>query len=137
MKMYPTTLSLNNFGEFFKNSIEKSGCQHITFGRFNIEALGLSLDNGVVINERIQYYFKLPMALYVIFHEIAHQYQYKKYGIDLMYKPYRNDSDFVESINIIREREIVADEYANRKVREFIIMGFIDPKNYKKQETYK
>lgn len=108
-----------------KYSIQSSGCESIKFQKLDNKYGGLSLHDGVFINTEVLYGNPLSMVLYIIFHEIGHQYQFKKYGIDLMYKPYRTDRDFEEAIKIIREREMVADEYAIRKLREFIKFGFL------------
>ena len=121
-----TNEQLIDFSNRLKKSIRESGCQSIKFEGLGVSFGGLSLHNGVLIG---QYFITQPMSilLYVIFHEIAHQYQFKKYGIDIMYKPFRTDRDFEDAINILKEREYVADEYARRKIREFTKLGYISP----------
>jgi hypothetical protein len=56
--------------------------------------------------------------LYVLFHEIAHQYQYKKYGIDKIYDTYTGDISVEEGAKFMKYVENVADEFAIRKLRE-------------------
>jgi hypothetical protein len=59
-------------------------------------------------------------------HEIAHQYQYKKYGDDKMYECYLGEVDVKDAAETMKQIEIIADEFATRKVREFIKLGLID-----------
>ena len=66
----------------------------------------------------------LPKALYIIFHEIAHQYQFKKYGADKMYECYTGDLSDEEAADLIKRVEEVADEFALKKVRQLINLGF-------------
>ncbi|MFN9905707.1 MAG: hypothetical protein ACK56F_06205, partial [bacterium] len=68
---------------FIKKFIEESECKLINFSKFKIGVLGLALESGVLINSTI-IGRPLPFVLFVIFHEIAHQYQFKKYGDDVM-----------------------------------------------------
>ena len=65
--------------DFVVDFIEKSNCQKIEFANFKYYALGVALHNGVLINN-VVLNRSLEFALFVIFHEVAHQYQYKKYG---------------------------------------------------------
>jgi uncharacterized protein (DUF2132 family) len=74
--------------------------------------------------------------LFVIFHEIAHQYQFKKYGNDIMYKCYKNEIDIEEAADFMKKTEMVADEFAARKVREFVKLGHID-KSFVSPQLYK
>jgi hypothetical protein len=70
--------SLENHIDIIKKFIEKSGCKKISIRPFKIGALGMSLSNGVVLNPTSVYAKSIEHTLYVLFHEIAHQYQYKK-----------------------------------------------------------
>jgi hypothetical protein len=112
------------FQQLLDTSIEKSGCQKIDFGEFKINAGGVALRDNVVINDKLLNE-SMGTLLYVIFHEIAHQYQLRKYGEDIIYNIYLGNIDLTEGVPFIRKWETVADEYGIRKVREFISRGFV------------
>lgn len=103
--------------QYIKEFIEKSGCKNISVDNFRLQAYGLSTMNGVVLNTSA---FTTPYStfLYILFHEIAHQYQYKKYGIDKMYACYTGDMDIDDAAVWMKNVENVADEFAIRKIRE-------------------
>ena len=90
---YPET---ENFIDKIKSFIEDSNCKKIEVARFKYPALGLALHNGVLFNKTI-FNQTLSNFLFIIFHEIAHQYQYKKYGDDKMYEFYLGDIDVKEA----------------------------------------
>ena len=118
-----------------KEFIEKSGCQKIEFSDFQYPSLGVALMNGVLINKKILGK-KLGFLLYVIFHEIAHQFQFKKYGANVLYNVYYDESNIDDAAKYIYEIELIADEFASRKVREFVKLGIIN-KNYVAPQIYK
>jgi len=115
------------FSDKLREFIEKSGCKKIEFAGFRYPASGAALHDGVLINQNMLNQ-GLPMLLFVIFHEIAHQFQYKKYGAEAMYKVYSDEMDVNEAAKLMHNIELVADEFATRKVREFIKLGAIDSK---------
>jgi len=127
-----------NFAEF-SNKVKKfildSNCQKIAFSNFNMPAMGIALHDFVLINKKT---LKSPLSflLFVIFHEIAHQYQFKKYGNDIMYKCYKDEISLDEAADFMKKTEIVADEFATRKVREFVKFGNID-KSFTPPQVYK
>ena len=87
METYPNTgRFIDNIETFIKNS----NCKKIEVAKFKYPALGLAVHNGVLFNEVI-FKQELPDFLFIIFHEIAHQYHYKKYGdaigMDLVSNP--------------------------------------------------
>lgn len=108
-----------------KSFIENSNCKKIEVSKFKFPAMGLALHNGVLFNDVI---FNQPLSsfIFIVAHEIAHQYQYKKYGDDKMYECYLGEISVKEAANAMKEIEIIADEFATRKVREFIKLGLID-----------
>ena len=118
-----------------KEFIEKSGCQKIEFSDFQYPSLGVALMNGVLINKKILGE-KLGFLLYVIFHEIAHQFQFKKYGANVLYNVYYDESNIDDAAKYIYEIELIADEFASRKVREFVKLGIIN-KKYVAPQIYK
>jgi len=122
METYPET---KEYIDKIKSFIENSNCKKIEVSHFKHPAMGLALHNGVLFNERI-FQFPLSSFLFIISHEIAHQYQYKKYGDDKMYEFYLGNIDVKEAAESMKKIEIIADEFATRKVREFIKVGLID-----------
>jgi hypothetical protein len=123
------------FSDKVKQFILDSECKKIEFSNFRLPAMGIALHNFVMIN-KTALKSPLPYLLFVIFHEIAHQYQFKKYGNEIMYKCYMNEIDIEEAADFMKKTEIVADEFATRKVREFIKLGYID-KSFSPPQFYK
>jgi hypothetical protein len=121
MSTYPET---EQHIDKIKSFIENSNCEKIEVSKFKFSAMGLALHNGVVFNDII-FNYPLSSFLFVVFHEIAHQYQYKKYGNDKMYECYLGEISVDEAAEFMKEIEITADEFATRKIREFIKMGLI------------
>jgi len=120
---------------FVRNFIENSNCNKIEFAKFKYSALGAALHNGVLINN-VVLNSSLEVALFSIFHEIAHQYQYKKYGIEKMYEFYNDEISVIETAKFMKEVETVADSFASRKIRELQKMGLIS-RNFVPIEMYK
>ena len=121
--------------DFVRNFIENSNCNKIEFAKFKYAALGAALHNGVLINN-VVLNSSLEVALFSIFHEIAHQYQYKKYGIEKMYEFYNDEISVIETAKFMKEVETVADSFASRKIRELQKMGLIS-RNFVPIEMYK
>jgi len=133
METYPET---ERFIDSIDSFIKNSNCKKIEVAAFKYPALGLAVHNGVLFN---QFIFKqqLPDFLFIVFHEIAHQYQYKKYGDEKMYEFYLDEIDVKDAAIAMKKIEIIADEFANRKVREFVKLGYIDTPNRKTLSVYK
>lgn len=121
LQTFPTA---EPFIDFIIDFIEKSDCNKIEVKRFKYGALGLALHNGVVFNEVI-FSQPLPYFLFIVFHEIAHQYQYKKYGTEKMYEFYLGEVDVKEAAKLMKYIEVIADEFASRKLRELQKMGYL------------
>lgn len=115
--------------------IEKSGCKKIEFAKFNYPAIGLALHNGVLINSNM-IGDNLSFLVFVIFHEVAHQFQFKKYGDKIMYGVYSGDVSIDEAAKFMKHTEEVADEFAMRKIRELQKKGLIDD-NYRANSPYR
>ena len=115
--------------------IEESGCKKIEFAKFNYPALGLALHNGVLINSNM-IGDNLSFLIFVIFHEVAHQFQFKKYGDKIMYGVYSGDVSIDEAAKFMKQTEEVADEFAMRKIRELQKKGLIDD-NYRANSPYR
>lgn len=110
---------VEQYKDFLKDSIEKSGCNRIFFD--NIRSLGLSLHDKVVMSRKLLE--SLPELIFGIFHEIAHQYQYKKYGKELIYDMYIGELEMEGAIKFMKYLENTADQFGMRKAREFAKMG--------------
>jgi uncharacterized protein (DUF2132 family) len=120
---------------FIVNFINNSDCKRINFSNLKIPVMGLALHDGVLINNTVLGK-SLEFALFVILHEIAHQYQFKKYGEDVMYKCYIGEVSLDDASKFMKNTEEVADEFATRKIRELekkglLKKGFIPPQFYK------
>ena len=113
---------------FLKKFIEDSNCKKIDFSNFKMGAMGVALETGVLIN-KMALRQPLPFLLFLIFHEIAHQYQFKKYGEKLMYKCYIGDTSEEEAAKFMKRTEEVADDFASRKIREIQNLKLIGPYN--------
>jgi len=133
METYPNT---ERFIDDIETFIKNSNCKKIEIAKFKYPALGLAVHNGVLFNEVI-FKQELPDFLFIIFHEIAHQYQYKKYGDEKMYEFYLDETDVKDAAIAMKQIEIIADEFASRKVREFVKLGFIDGPNKSLFSIYK
>lgn len=131
-RTYKMSDELRNKVEEF---IRKSDCEKIEFAKFKMPAMGVALHDGVLINQVVLNQ-GLENLLYIVFHEIAHQYQFKKYGKDKMYECYIGEISDDEAADFMRKTEIVADEFAARKIRELQKLGlinssFVPPQTYK------
>jgi|688.fasta_scaffold18614_15 hypothetical protein len=128
---YPEVIE---YWDVIENFIRKSECKRIEVGNLKI-GIAASLTNGVIFSKNI---FIQPLThfLFTIFHEIAHQYQYKKYGIDKMTSFYSNDLPIEDAAKFMYDTEVVADEFATRKLRELQKYGYLQnlqiPKGYYK-----
>ena len=112
--------------DFVKKFITESNCERIDFANFKmVGAMGLAIKSGVLIN-KIALTRSLPFLLFIIFHEIAHQYQFKKYGVDIMYNCYIGDISEMEAAEFMKHTEEVADDFASRKIRELQKLNLID-----------
>lgn len=133
-------LALNSYPEIIEywdvieKFIRESECKKIEIAPLKM-GIAVSLTNGVIFNTNI---FKLPITefLFTIFHEIAHQYQYKKYGIEKMTNFYSDELHIEDAAKFMRDTEIVADDLATRKLREIQKYGYLQnlniPKGYYK-----
>ena len=101
-----------------------SNCKKIEFATMQHGAGGLSLHNSVLLNKYLLN-DTLDTLFFVMFHEIAHQYQFKKYGAEKMYELYTGDLSFEDAVSYLYNAEITADEFAYRKCKEFHKIGLL------------
>ena len=121
--------------EIIRKFIIDSGCKHIEFKNIKINAAGLALSTGVTINNNVLNRDK-ENAIYTIFHEIAHQYQYKKYG-NIIEKLFVSNENEEIAANLLKKIELVADQFAIRKCRELAKKGILDLRFIPKEGNYK
>ena len=114
----------NELIDFIKKFIEESNCKRIDFSKFKMGVMGVALETGVLIN-RTALNQSLPFLLFLIFHEITHQYQFKKYGDKVMYDCYIGNVSEIEAAEFMKHTEEVADDLASRKIRELQKLGLI------------
>jgi hypothetical protein len=121
---------IEEYRDILKNNIESSGCRNISFEPMSMGA-GLSLHNRVVISSGLLEDGIKPNPngiadlMYVIFHEIAHQHQYNKYGKELIYDMYTGEIETEGAVGFLRYIENVADQFGMRKCRELQRIGLI------------
>ena len=105
------------------NTIKNSECKNITFENISMGD-GLSLGNKLIIPPRTLNY-GLGKFLFCLFHELAHQYQFKKYGMEKMLELYNDEMDISEGAQFMKNVESVADEFAVRKLKSLERKGLI------------
>lgn len=132
IKRHPQT---NSFIGEILDFIDKSGCKRIEFDRLPIGVMGIAFHDRVVINQQTLF-LNINMFLYILFHEIAHQFQYRKYGDEKMYEFYTGESSVKDAAEFMLKIENVADELAIRKLKEFIRKGYLTS-NYVPNQNYK
>jgi hypothetical protein len=123
IKIVETRFSLSDeIKKEINDFIVKSECKDIQIKKLR-SPLGLSLHDGIIINE-ILLDTTLGLFLFILFHELTHQLQYKKYGVDKMYL-YLNDVSDTEVSDYILNQEIVADRLSSIKIRQLQNRGLI------------
>lgn len=110
-----------------KDYIVKSGCEAIGFDTL-YGASGISKTDKCVISDKI---LSRPIenVLYVILHEVSHQYQYSKYGKDVMWDSYNSNIDIEKAVDLLMNIELVADRLAIIKSKHLLDSNGV--KNYK------
>lgn len=118
--------------EPFKNElfefVEHSGCKKIEFTGFeagNLPLKGISLTNGLLMTADILNDTKEGL-MFIFFHEMAHQYQYRLYGQKRMYAAYLGELPLDEAVEFVKKMEQEADEFAAKKCTEYVKKGLLD-----------
>jgi hypothetical protein len=109
-----------------KSIFEKTDCKKVSFERLS-GPTGLALHDKLVISPEV-FKYSPTQALFIIFHELAHQYQFKKYGAEKMMGLYLNEVPLDDAAEAMAKYEAVADEFGVRKVRELNQKGLLDSK---------
>ena len=115
---------IKDFWEVIEKFIVNSECKKIEIASIPF-ALGASLIDRIILNPSV-FNQTLTNFLFTLFHEIAHQYQYKKYGHQKMTEFYTNRISIDEAADFMYKTEMVADEFATRKLREFVKQGHLE-----------
>jgi len=111
------------YWDFIESFIIKSECNRIEIHDLKI-GVAVSFFDCIIFTEKT-FTQHLPKFLFTVFHEFAHQYQFKKYGKDKMLELYTDKINSVEGAKIMKSIEIVADEFATRKIRELQKKGYL------------
>lgn len=119
--------------QFVRKAIVDSGCQKIEFNNLNMGA-GVALHDKVVINRQVLN-MSLEQILFVVFHELAHQWQFKKLGKEKMYDFYLGETSADDAARFLLKVENVADEFGIRKIREAQAKNLID-KSFRPKGAY-
>lgn len=124
LENYPEIIE---YWDVIEKFIRDSECKKIEIEPIKI-GIAVSMINGVIFNKNI---FSLPITefLFTIFHEIAHQYQYKKYGIEKMTSFYSDELPIEDAAKFMHDTEIIADDLATRKLRELQKYGYLENLN--------
>lgn len=124
LEEYPEIIE---YWDVIEKFIRDSACKKIEIEPIKI-GIAVSMINGVIFNKNI---FSLPITefLFTIFHEIAHQYQYKKYGIEKMTSFYSDELPIEDAAKFMHDTEIIADDLATRKLRELQKYGYLENSN--------
>lgn len=120
IKRYP---EVEKFQDFLLNTINQTGIQNITIEPLKYGS-GVSLPNRVAVSSNVLSH-PLHIFLFTFFHELAHQLQFKKYGYEKMMELYNDDISVEDAADLMYNIEIVADEYATRKLREMVKLKFL------------
>jgi|LauGreDrversion4_2_1035121.scaffolds.fasta_scaffold07279_10 hypothetical protein len=108
--------------------IGKSGCTKIDFEELSPKCGGISIPGKCIISTTI-IQFPMEVLLYILFHEIAHQYQYRKHGRDLMLDAYLS-LPIGEAAEELLRIESIADRLAMLKLRSVIGGESLPPYRY-------
>ncbi len=99
--------------------IISSGCIEIEFRKMSSRAMGISKTDICVLNSDV---LLIPdeYTLYIILHEISHQYQYKKYGKNIALDIYLDTIDLETAAKKLLAIEQVADRLAIAKLNSIL-----------------
>lgn len=101
-----------------KEFIINSGCPAIQFEQL-YGAHGISKTDKCIVNNEVLSK-GLEKALYTILHEVSHQYQYSKYGKNVMWDAYNSKIDIDKAVDLLMNIELVADRLAVLKTLQLL-----------------
>lgn len=99
--------------------IVSSGCPAIAFETL-YGAQGISKTDKCIVSDKVLKGGYIEDALYVILHEISHQYQYAKYGKNVMWDAYSSRIDIDQAVDLLMNIELVADRLAVLKATQLL-----------------
>jgi hypothetical protein len=102
--------------EELRHFIYNSSCKHIRFEDMSMKALGISKTDECVLSYKVLELYPEYM-FYIILHEVSHQYQYKKYGKDLVLDIYNNTLEIESAVDKLLWLEKTADRLAIKKMK--------------------
>lgn len=115
-KNYEKTENFDSIVEELISDIKKSPTPKITLSERGMFC-GMSLTDNVILNSSM-FNRTLYGFIFVLFHEIAHQYQYKKYGKNLLYDLTTNE--LTEStLDKLMDIEQVADRFGKNMANKY------------------
>lgn len=121
IKKFISTISNIGINKAVLNDIEsfilKSECCLIKFENLSEKAAGISKTDECIIST-IVFRFPKEYMLYMILHEISHQYQYKKYGKNLVLDVYLNNTPLQIATEKLLYIEKIADRLALMKMKQ-------------------
>ena len=99
--------------------IVSSGCRAIEFRKMSNRAMGISKTDVCILNYDV---LKMPdeYTLYIILHEVAHQYQYRKHGKNLVLDVYLESTPLDEAAKKLLRVEQIADRLAIAKLNTIL-----------------
>ena len=99
------------------NIIDQSGSPSIKFETLHPSVGGISKTDMCIINSTA---LDQPIlqCLFIIFHEIAHQYQYKKHGKDFALSIYVNNEPLDDIIKTLISIESTADRFGSLQTKK-------------------
>lgn len=115
---------LESSRNFFWSNFDKSGLVSIEINSLKF-GMAVSFPSKIIISPKVLN-LELNHLLFTLFHEVAHQFQYKKYGTENMLKVHMGLFNKTDSISFMKQIEIVADDFAERKIKEMKKLGLIE-----------
>jgi predicted aminopeptidase len=86
----------------------------------NIRANGIAMNDFCVISNHVLN-FQPHMLMFVLFHELAHHYQYRKHGHDFALSVYTNDVEKIdEDVERLKWIEDTANKFGEMKTNYYI-----------------
>ncbi len=113
-----TRQDLVEYKEQIETFIERSGCTKLSFESLNPKTGGVSIPGECIVSDIILEFPK-EVLLYILFHEVSHQYQYRKWGKNLMMKAY-TELPIEEAVDELLWIESIADRFAMLYLRSVI-----------------
>lgn len=120
--------------QIIKDTIIKSGCPEIRIMDLK-HGLGASLKSYVLVSPAM-INSSAESCLYGLFHEIAHQYQYKKYGDRIAQIFLNSDENIFEDAKFLEKIENTADQFGMRKCRELAQKGILNDMMIRRYGAY-